>query len=300
VTDAELDTLIAEARAIARERARDVLADELTADMLERARTALRPAKPAAGERGWYVFGVVTDPPPELPGGMEVVAESGLAAVTRRVALDEYGEDALRENLNDIEWLEAAARRHEEVLDALLRATTVIPLRLCTVYRSEDAVRDMLARERAALHEALDRLRDHAEWGLKVFCDRAALARSATAPDDVAAQGEGAAYLARRRAEAYARERARELVDAVVSRAHERLAAVAQEALVNPLQGRELTGREDDMALNGVYLVDDDAVARFRAAAEEIADAAPEGLSFELTGPWPPYNFVKRSVEAAR
>jgi len=230
-----------------------------------------------------------------------VLRTAGLTAVVSEVPLDEYGEDALRENLNDIAWLEAAARRHEEVLDALLRATTVIPLRLCTVYRSEDAVRDMLAAERAGLHEAIDRLRGQAEWGLKVFCDRAALAQAAAAPGDGAAgQGEGAAYLARRRAEADARERAREVLDAVVREAHERLAAVAREALVNPLQGRELTGREDDMALNGVYLVDDDEVARLRAAAEEVADAAPEGLSFELTGPWPPYNFVKRSVEAAR
>ena len=82
-----------------------------------------------------------------------------------------------------------------------------------------------------------------------------------------------------------------------VSLAHTRLSALAEEALANPLQRRELTGRGDDMVLNGVYLVPDDAAGDF---ADAVAALAARGVSFELTGPWPPYNFVKRSVEAAR
>jgi hypothetical protein len=285
--------LIAEARAEARERARTALADAMEAALLERAQALLAPPDEQAGD-GCYVFGVVRAGAAEVPAGAAVVTEGALSAVVRDVPLAEYGEDALRANLNDIAWLEDAARRHEAVLEGLLRQTTVIPLRLCTIYHDEDAVRDMLATEQGALTEALGRLDGHTEWGVKAFCDRAAAEASAQPSDG--ARGEGEAYLARRRAEA----RGRELVTATVEAAHERLSAIARVALANPLQRRELTGRADDMALNGVYLVPDERADELKAVIERCAAEAPPGLSFELTGPWPPYNFVGRSVEAAR
>src|SRR3954471_23857325 len=284
----DLPGVLAEARADARERAREKLADALEAGILA---AGAEPPPAVAGE-GYYLFRVVRAGGTAAPAGAAMVTEGGLAAVVRDVPLAEYGEEALRANLDDIAWLEDAARRHEAVLDGLLADTTVIPLRLCTIYRDEAAVRAMLLAEQGALTEALDRLEGHTEWGVKAFCDRAAVQASARPPGD-AEQGEGEAYLARRRAEA----RARELVAATVDAAHERLTAVARVALANPLQRRELTGRDDDMALNGVYLVPDDAAAAF---GEAVAALEAPGTIFELTGPWPPYNFVKRSVEAAR
>jgi hypothetical protein len=55
------------------------------------------------------------------------------------------------------------------------------------------------------------------------------------------------------------------------------------------------------MLLNGVYLVDDVDINAFRQAVEELNRRfGPRGARAELTGPWPPYNFVKGSIEAAR
>ena len=287
----DLPGVLAEARADARERAREKLADVLEAALLEAAAARTRAA--AEGD-AWYVFGVVRAGSVRAPDGTALVVEGALAAVVREVPLGEYGEEALRANLDDIAWLEDAARRHEAVLEGLLEQTTVIPLRLCTIYHDEAAVRAMLASEQGALTEALGRLEGHTEWGVKAFCDRATVEASARPP--AGDGGEGEAYLARRRAEA----RARELVTATVDAAHERLAELAQVALANPLQRRELTGRSDDMALNGVYLVADERAGELQAVVERCAAEAPPGLTFELTGPWPPYNFVGRSVEAAR
>jgi gas vesicle protein GvpL/GvpF len=47
------------------------------------------------------------------------------------------------------------------------------------------------------------------------------------------------------------------------------------------------------MLLNGAYLVpdgDERFAAEVARLAEEHADA---GITFELTGPWPPYNFAE-------
>ena len=304
VAASDADDLIAEARALARAKVRDLLAEAMADAMLDAASGVAAPhlraapeapvaaaPKPPVEEHGWYVFGVVRAGAYDLPDGISLCEADGLAALVRDVALSEYGEEPLREHLEDIEWLETAARRHETVLDAVAAVTTVIPLRLCTIYRSEAAVRDMLRAERAELREALGRLAGRTEWGVKAF-------RTAPVAEAEVSSVSGEAYMERRRVEAAERRRSEERADAEVAEAFARLAELAVEALANPLQTRELSGRSEEMVLNGVFLIEDAGEERFRAAVHAL-DASSD-LAFELTGPWPPYNFVKRSVEAAR
>ena len=53
--------------------------------------------------------------------------------------------------------------------------------------------------------------------------------------------------------------------------------------------------------MNGVYLVDQEDIEEFRATVDRLADEFLErGVAVQLTGPWPPYNFVKSSIESAR
>jgi hypothetical protein len=239
-----------------------------------------------------------SDPPWLLPDG-------DLAAIVSRVSLAEFGEESLRENLNDVEWLERKARGHEGVLDAALDVATVVPLRLCTIYAGEDQVREMLRRERLVLRDALDRLAGKAEWGVKAIAapgvlERAALERLDAEPAAGGASA-GMEYLNRKRTQGKAREIAEEVADEWAREIHEPLAALATEALLNPLQNPEVSGHEGDMLLNGVYLVEESEVERFRALADELRQRhRPAGVGVELTGPWPAYNFVKGSIEAAR
>ena len=52
------------------------------------------------------------------------------------------------------------------------------------------------------------------------------------------------------------------------------------------------------MILNGAYLVAEERMTAFQA---ELASLEGEygdlGLSYEVTGPWPPYNFVSTCTE---
>jgi hypothetical protein len=77
---------------------------------------------------------------------------------------------------------------------------------------------------------------------------------------------------------------------------HERLAAAAEEARANPPQPPELSGRTDEMLLNGAYLVRRDD-GRLTDAVDELQSLyGPRGVTYEVTGPWPPYNFVPPEV----
>lgn len=324
--------LVEDAQAEALAKARRVLAEAMTESLLAQSRQVLgrsRPATRSAPEHrpppggtesqdqpvglAHYVYGVVfaqMEMPSDLSGvdpryEVSLVEEGGMAALVSRVSLAEFGEQPLHENLNDVGWLEEKARAHEHVLDVALRRGTVVPLRLCTIYSGEEQVREMLAREGAVMTDALERLDGRAEWGVKAIAEpralqRAAVQRAGEAPGRESASP-GTAYMDRRRDEARARVEEEEIADEWASALHDRLAGSASEALLNPLQHSEVSGHEGDMLLNGVYLIEDDAVAGFSALVDRLAEEyRPLGVSVELTGPWPPYNFVKSSIESAR
>lgn len=273
----------------------------------------LPPEQPRQSELGLYLYGIVhanVRIVGDLPGvdpdhHVFLLEDDELAAIVSPVPLEEFGEEQLRENLNEVAWLEQKARAHEGVLEALTESATVVPTRLCTIFRDERQVREMMTREGPALVEALERLEGKAEWGVKVFAEPGALERAAVerAKEDSEREplSPGAAYMDRRRREARARENAEEIADGWAQSIHQRLEVGAAEALLNPLQRRELSGHDGDMLLNGVYLVEEEETGRFRELVAELGgDYRGRGVAVELTGPWPAYNFVKSSIESAR
>jgi Gas vesicle synthesis protein GvpL/GvpF len=223
-------------------------------------------------------------------GAIAPVAAGGLAALTSRVPRADFAAQPLREHLNDLPWLERVAREHEAVLDQVLATATVVPLRLCTIYEDGAGVERMLEREREALAEALARLEGRQEWGVKLLVERAT-GQSGQPADS------GAAYLARRRQEQAEREQARALTAQLVDDVDATLRALAADAVRLPGQNRELSGHRGDMVLNAAYLVDDPQA--LRACVAELQERyAAHGAQLELTGPWPPYNFVASPAAA--
>jgi Gas vesicle synthesis protein GvpL/GvpF len=268
------------------------------------------PESAGHGEPAWYVYGVVGADElstPALLSAVEssdpvsIVREGGLAAVASEVAVAEFGEAQLRAHLADMDWVERIARRHEYVLDQLRGRATLIPMRMCSVYRTEDGIREMLRRESVALDEALVHLSGKTEWGVKVFADRAKASAALSTESSQSAPGSsGTAYMQRRRREQEDAERAAQLIDRAAGEIHESLGGAAADALVVPAQRPEASGRREEMVLNGVYLVDDDAQEEFhdrvRALQSEFAWC---GVELEETGPWPAYNFVPGTIGAA-
>jgi len=262
---------------------------------------------PSSDEPAWYVYGVIggeTELNRPLQGvdpahAVTTLREGALAAVASHVPLAEFDEVQLREHLADMAWVEATARAHEAVLESVRDQTTVIPMRMCTVYRTEGGIREMLAREAVPFRDALDHLDGKAEWGVKVFT-------SVTRPDEIptvdagAGDSPGAAYMERRRTDRERRQRALQMAEEAADLIHERLSAVATDAQVISLQRPEVSGHSGDMILNGVYLVPDNVAEAFHEEVGALAsELEPHGVELYPTGPWPAYNFVPGTIGAA-
>jgi hypothetical protein len=223
---------------------------------------------------------------------VEAICDGQLAALVSRVPLADYGDEQLRRHLEDLEWVEHTARRHEHVLEAALRETTIVPLRLCTLYRDTDGVRRLLREHRAAFREGLSRVEGCVEWGVKVFADTRVVPTELMS-EPAESESRGASYLRRRQNERALAEKAGEVRARCVDVVHQRIAGLSRASTVNPPQRAELHGREHTMLLNGAHLVERNRREELeRAVASLLEEWAPLGFTIELTGPWPPYNFV--------
>ena len=249
-----------------------------------------------ATSTAWYVYAVVGPVTPELrraleAGDLRLQGDGKIAAIVAPVPLSEFGEDALPERLNDRTWLEEKARAHEDVLLKLLEHTTVVPFRFGSIHHDLEAVDELLARRREPFLRALDSVRGRVEVGVKSW-------RTKGPADAQPAPTSGRAYLERRLNE---RKRASDVsaaIDDALRDAHTRLLSLAEDGVLNRPQPRELTGRDDEMVLNAAYLVPVDDTSLVDEVAA-LGDRYRElGLVFELTGPWPPHNFVEPGEDA--
>ncbi|MFI1469325.1 GvpL/GvpF family gas vesicle protein [Streptomyces wuyuanensis] len=245
-----------------------------------------------------------------------LLPHDGLVAVLSDVPAEDFSHVALRERLEDLDWLAATARGHDAVVSALTAATTPLPLRLVTVCRDDDGVRRLLDSGRDQFTRALERLDGRVEWGVKVYAEGAGSAQeprgdagaragnaAARAADGGSAQvrrpASGRDYLKQRMRRRDATEGVRAQADAVSRTLHTELSRYAEAEQVHRPQDPRLPGAVRGNVLNAAYLVPRE---KGEAFAEEVRRLTPPGtgIRVELTGPWAPYSFaVTTAVPAA-
>jgi hypothetical protein len=272
-----------------------------------------RPTKKSGGDgRGLYVycvgerealaplFGAELPESIEEGAGLEAVEAAGLSAVVSAVPLEVYGEGALDERLSDATWTATRALRHERVAEHFARRAAVVPLRFGAIYLRRGGVERMLSERAAQFREVLGRLRGREEWGLNVYVERGRLreevtrlsARLREMAERADASTPGQAYLLRKKVEGLRDEEARAETRRVAREVEEKLAEAADGAARLRVLKDEAT-EQGELAARLAFLVRREGFGDFRAAAERLAaDYTPLGFRFELTGPWPAYNFA--------
>lgn len=269
----------------------------------------------AGGESAFYVYCVGESAAlaplfgGELPDAieddarLEAIEAEGLTAVVSAVPLEAYGEGALALRLADAAWTATRALRHERVAEHFARQTAVAPLRFGSIYLRREGVAAMLAGRAPQLREVLARLGGREEWGLNVFVERAKLREEVTRVSErlrgLASQADaatpGQAYLLRKKIEGLRDEEARAETRRVAQEVERRLTETADGA-VRLRVLKDEAAEQGELAARLAFLVAREGFAAFRDAAEQLAaEYTPLGFRFELTGPWPAYNFTGES-----
>jgi hypothetical protein len=183
----------------------------------------------------------------------------------RRVA----GEDLMRVRFRDLEALvrpvpyeqppggDEALRGHQQVVEAAMRRGAVLPLPYGIVFRGRRQLIRLLQEQYLVIDDALSFVDN--TWELRLHV-------SATAPLEAAG----------------------ELSD-LAMQCYSELRRHARAAV--PLAGEP----EGKRLLTAAYLVERVTWVEFVERADDLGSAHPE-LTFDVTGPWPPYDFVRVSL----
>ena len=221
-----------------------------------------------------------------------IEAGGGLWLVAADAPLARYGADAVEHGLKDLDWVSACALAHEAVIEYCARAGTALPMKLFTIFSTDERALAHIARLRPGLGRIIKAVAGRQEWGVRIRLDageaRARVRERAAKRGGDASSGTRFLLLKKQeqRAVRDALEQGRSGVDA----AYERLAALADDARRRPPDAGEVGAR---LVLDAAFLVAPSRLPRFKAAAKKAAQGlSPHGYALTLSGPWPPYNFV--------
>jgi len=177
-----------------------------------------------------------------------------------------------------------------------------------SMWGSEQALALSLRENESALGVIFERVRGADEFGLRVHRRDAAMLEVVDTLDaDIAAirrEAEaappGQRYLLERKIAERVKTAVRSLSQRMAREIFDELRRFARESISRPLTPDSGRATDATMVLNGAFLVGRDQLDAFRAAVgAHVRDYEAKGLSFDFTGPWPPYNFVGENGAAA-
>jgi Gas vesicle synthesis protein GvpL/GvpF len=259
---------------------------------------------------GTYVYCLVAAPrrPParRVPPGLDGLGPVRLLEVDERKSqgelpawlvaadapLDRYGEDAINRGLSDLDWVSRAAVAHERVIESFIAAPAVLPMKLFTIFTSDERAREHIRRQSARIRSLVRRVANHQEWGLRVILDRAGAAKTARPATRAKTEISGTSFLLHKKSardrSAELSRRAQETVADLYDRLSEHAAKSKRRASGDlPVQGGPLL-------LDAAFLVAAKRAKRFRTiVGREAQTLGRQGYLLTLSGPWPPYTFVQ-------
>jgi len=206
--------------------------------------------------------------------------------------LDRYGEEAINRGLSDLDWVSRAAVAHEAVIESFVAAPAVLPMKLFTIFASDERAREHMRRDSARVRALIRRVAHHQEWGLRVVLDRAGATKIAKRTEADRAAASGRSFLLRKKE---MRDQAAELgqrAQRTIGDLYERLSEHAAKAKRRAATEVPVPG--GPLLLDAAFLVPAGKSARFRSlVSREARTLGRQGYHVTLTGPWPPYTFVQ-------
>jgi hypothetical protein len=260
-----------------------------------------------------YLYGIVPsdapDPPADLAGidgaAVRVVRGRRVGALVSDVDAAAYSDEAIDARLPDLAWVGERGLAHERVLDWYAERGPVIPLSLFSLHRDDERVQARSEGDAERYQRALERLRGHREWGVKLWRDDERLAEHlgelspavAALAAEIESAPPGRRFLLEKKRDALRADELRRVSVRISHEVYAQLSGQAERAVTAPIPpGSGQATRA--LVLYGAFLVADDGFADFQARLGQLAGTfQPTGFEFEFTGPWPPYHFASLDAD---
>lgn len=245
-----------------------------------------------------YAYAAVEGSPTSLPaGGMPAGSPPRALPLPDRVMLivsevpaATYAPEALEPRLSDIDWVAAAGAAHHAVVEAMADAgLVVLPVRLFTIFSSEEAARATMTGMRGPMRRAFDRVRGKQEWVLRI--GKPDPARMHAAVPEPTSPASGTSFLKAKADQRRDTAMRAERTQSDAAACYDALALLAGESHRRPLEAGAT------LLLDAAFLVSPAQVERMKdALTDAAARLLADGCAVSLTGPWPPYSFASMDM----
>jgi len=252
-----------------------------------------------------YVYCLANSPPePALFKdfqGLTSLGYNDFFVVVKYVSPADFSEENFKKHLAVLEWLESNAREHFGVIRRFMEYGDVIPFKFGTIFQTENSLNKFIADYSGSLAENFSYIAGKEEWSLKVYCDRKALSHQIDelSPDAAALEQQimesspGKAYLLKRKKTELIENEMDRICKNYGQAYFDEFNTLSTANKLSNLLPKEITGREDIMILNATFLLSKSTVALFNEKLAMLRKKdANSGFLLEITGPWPPFNFI--------
>ncbi|MCA1054999.1 GvpL/GvpF family gas vesicle protein [Rossellomorea aquimaris] len=224
-----------------------------------------------------------------------------VTAIVCQLDPEQFSEEEVKEKIEqDMEWLQEKAFHHHETVLLVSKMYTIIPLTFCTLYKSEDSLKTTIESNIHRLETTFSHLRGNEEWNLKIYCNdkevRKMVSESNPAiqekREEINGLPRGRQYFEKKKIDQLIDRELEQEKNRICEDIHQKLLKKALEGNVKKNWGKDVTGRQENMAWNSVFLIPEPRVDAFTEEVKRYKEELEEsGWSFEASGPWPPYHF---------
>jgi len=242
---------------------------------------------------GVYLYGIIQDDHAHRwslagIGGSEAVytiCQDGLSAVVSDGTLEVY--EATQEHL----------LAHNKVLEEVMKAFWVLPLRLGTLARSEAEVRVFLQKASRPLREAFSQLEGRAEFDVEAQWHGDGIFKLIAEENEKIREHKARIAAAGKAAGLNEQIAMGMMVAEAINQRKTQVSQTIEEAL-KPLSERAspLTARTRETVFNAAFLVSQERMKPFEEAIYRLGDQFGKLLKFRYAGPLPCYSFVSLQV----
>jgi hypothetical protein len=220
-------------------------------------------------------------------------------AVLSEVHLDDFCGEAAELRMRDLAWVGPRALQHEAVVEQVMRHSPVMPVPFGTLFSSQERLAEFLDKHGEVISEFIERVADQEEWSVRGLLDRRQAGHAltsaslATQQTQLAALPPGRRYFAEQQIRVGAEKELSRWLEETRCQVTRNLMKQASDYCECPGAPREAPESGIEVVLNWAYLLPKSATVAFQERIDQLnTQHAPNGLIFQLSGPWPPYRFV--------
>jgi len=230
--------------------------------------------------------------PPEITGipgdKLHLIRQGGIAAVAGNT------------NGDAVDTVRKAALQYAGIIENLSFHFTLLPVRFGSVMESEDAVTRMLEKNATAILANLQKVDNRFEFGLKIFCDSEKLSAFLVNKTDPAASTNDPPptdlppsvyrdYVNKKLKAHRLEEMMLAYVDSVIAVITSKVSALTSISRFTKMASTS-------NLIDAVFLLEKEKKDELVVTIAGLMEEHPM-LTFMLTGPWPPYNFVDLNIK---